>query len=500
MTEPAVSSGWAPSLASRDANHLDTFITGNNGHVYTTWWNSSLPNWGSLIGGGGWEDIGSTFPVGAPVSVAARDANHLDIFITGNDGHVYTTWWNSSLPAWASVTGGGRWKDIGGTFPVGAPVTVVARDANHLDIFITGNDGHVYTTWWNSGLPDWASVTGGGRWKDIGGTFPVGAPVSVVARDASHLDIFITGNDGHVYTTWWNSRLPDWASVTGGGRWKDIGGTFPVGAPVSVVARDANHLDSFITGNDGHVYTTWWNSSLPDWASVTGGGRWKDIGGTFPTAVPSVALYRFSLDSFEIRNTRSRHEDTDYVAFTVMVGNGPPQTLQKAMGNLNNGTFSVGLPIGPVPIAAYQPAVVNYLILNSGHQSQADIEATLTKVANSLAGAGAQAAASAIGAGVGTLVGASIGGVVVPIIGSALGALAGWLVGEVTGVLFANCDGPVAAQQVPFTGTDLWRKTSAGGDAQPVVFRTSTDNPGIDSPVGCGSNSDYVVNWSVARS
>jgi hypothetical protein len=269
--------------------------------------------------------------------------------------------------------------------------SLASRDANHLDTFITGNNGHVYTTWWNSGLPDWASVTGGGLWKDIGGTFPVGAPVTVVARDANQLDTFITGNNGHVYTTWWNSSLRDWASVTGGGLWKDIGGTFPVGAPVTVVARDANQLDTFITGNNGHVYTTWWNSSLRDWASVTGGGLWKDIGGTFPTAVPSVALYTFSLDSFQIRNTRARHEDTDYAAFTVMVGNGPPQTLQKAMGNLNNGTFSVGLSIGPVPIAAYQPVVMNYLILNSGHQSEADIDATLTKVANYLAGAGAKA-------------------------------------------------------------------------------------------------------------
>ena len=267
----------------------------------------------------------------------------------------------------------------------------------------------------------------------------------------------------------------------------------------ALASRDANHLDTFITGNDGHVYTTWWNSGLPTWASISGGGRWEDIGGTFPTAVPSVALYRFSLDSFQIRNTRSVHEDTDYVAFALTIGTGQPQTLQKSMGDLNNGTFSVGLTFGPVPVAAYQPVVVTYLIVNSGHQSQADIDAILTKVANSLASAGAQAAASAIGSGVGTLVGASIGGTVVPIIGSALGALAGWLVGEITGILFANCDGPVAAQQFPFTGTGLWRATSTGPNAQPAPFRSSTDNPGIDSPSGCGSNSDYVVNWSVTR-
>ncbi|MBV9363322.1 MAG: serine hydrolase [Solirubrobacterales bacterium] len=102
---------------------------------------------------------------------------------------------------------------------------------------------------------------------------------SAVARDANHLDVFVTGNDGHVYTTWWDSSLPDWGSITLGG-WKDIGGSFPVGGPVSAVARDANHLDVFIAGNDGHVYTTWWDSSLPDWGSITLGG-WKDIGEIF---------------------------------------------------------------------------------------------------------------------------------------------------------------------------------------------------------------------------
>jgi hypothetical protein len=167
------------------------------------------------------------------------------------------------------------------------------------------------------------------------------------------------------------------------------------------------------------------------------------------------------------------------------------------MGDLKDGTYDVGLTIGPLPVAAFEPVVVNYLILNSGHQSQSEIDATLTQVADSLASAGTQAAASAIGAGVGTLVGASIGGAVVPIIGSALGALSGWLVSEFTGLLFADCDGPVAAQQMPFTGASIWRQTPwPGGEiALPLFF--AQDNPRTNSPAGCGANSDYVVNWQI---
>jgi hypothetical protein len=54
--------GWSPSVAARDANHLDLFITGYDGHVYTTWWHSSLPDWGSITLKA-WKDLGGTFPL-----------------------------------------------------------------------------------------------------------------------------------------------------------------------------------------------------------------------------------------------------------------------------------------------------------------------------------------------------------------------------------------------------------------------------------------------------
>jgi hypothetical protein len=212
-----------------------------------------------------------------------------------------------------------------------------------------------------------------------------------------------------------------------------------------------------------------------------------------PTA-PEVSRYKVSLDSFQITNTRSRHEDTDYVSFAVTVGkNGTPRTQTKSMGDLNNGVFSVGLTFDDVAVAANEVLVVTYLIMNSGHQSESEIDSELENAAAQLAKAGAQAAAEAIGAGLGTAVGATIGGAVVPVVGAALGALAGWLVSDLGGIIFANCDGPVAAQQAPFTGRDLWLRTEAG------PLKNSVDNPGANSPDGCGSNSNYIVNWSIAR-
>lgn len=41
-----------------------------------------------------------------------------------------------------------NWRPIGGFFPPGCPVTGVSPKAGILDLFICGNDGPVYTSWW----------------------------------------------------------------------------------------------------------------------------------------------------------------------------------------------------------------------------------------------------------------------------------------------------------------------------------------------------------------
>jgi hypothetical protein len=47
---------------------------------------------------------------------------------------------------------------------LGSPITVVARTPNHLDLFVTGTDGNIYSTWWGAteGWANWVnkSVSG----------------------------------------------------------------------------------------------------------------------------------------------------------------------------------------------------------------------------------------------------------------------------------------------------------------------------------------------------
>jgi hypothetical protein len=143
-----------------------------------------------------------------------------------------------------------------------------------LDLFITGNDGRVYTSWWFAGS-DWSGIND--NWRSIGGIFPPGAPVSAVARKPENLDLFITGNDGRIYTSWWFAGS-DWSGIND--NWRPIGGFFPVGAPVSAVARQPGILDLFVVGNDGRVYTSWFVEGVSDWSGIN--DSWRPIGGFFP--------------------------------------------------------------------------------------------------------------------------------------------------------------------------------------------------------------------------
>lgn len=209
------------------------------------------------------------------------------------------------------------------------------------------------------------------------------------------------------------------------------------------------------------------------------------------TAAPSAvarAFYQFGIDSFRITDTRALHEDTAYVSLSVVVGDRPPIKQTKRIGDVNNGTHHAGLSF-IVGVADDERVVLTYAIVNNGHGNPTEVERGLETAVSTLAQKGAQAAATAVGAAVGEVLGASIGTAAVPLVGTALGAIAGWLVGAAGGLLFANCDGPVAAGVHVFTGAQL--RAAPGG------LLTHEDNsPGVDSPTGCGRNSQYYVTWT----
>ena len=157
------------------------------------------------------------------------------------------------------------------------------------------------------------------------------------------------------------------------------------------------------------------------------------------------------------------HNDTDTIAVSITVGGRPPQTLTMKTGDVNNGTHNVGMAFAPVNVDLSDFVIFNYLILNSGHADQKEIDDQLTGFAKTLADKGVQAAKDAISKGATALVGAAMGSAVMPLIGTILGMIAGLRARALTGLIFVNCDGPVAAEQVALTGVQLRRETLGGG-------------------------------------
>ena len=269
-------SGGAAALGSpitavaRNPNHLDLFVTGTDGRIYSTWWdaNGGWANWFNVSGGAA--------ALGSRVEVVSRNPNHLDLFVTGTDGRIYSTWWDAN-GGWAN------WFNVsGGAAALGSPITAVARNPNHLDLFVTGTDGRIYSTWWdaNGGWANWFNVSGGAA--------ALGSPITAVARNPNHLDLFVTGTDGRIYSTWWdaNGGWANWFNVSGGAA--------ALGSRINVVARNPNHLDLFVTGTDGRIYSTWWdaNGGWANWFNVSGGAA------ALGAPIDAIARYPDHLDLF----------------------------------------------------------------------------------------------------------------------------------------------------------------------------------------------------------
>ena len=246
----ATAVGGRVTAISRGPDNVDVFVVGTDGRVYTAAWVQPAATWSS------WQPIGDVrVPVGAAVHAAARNPDRLDIFVTDAGGKVMTAAWEPSF-----TDGWHGWDWIkGGRAAPGAPVTVVSRGPEKLDIFVTGTDGRVYTAAWQPDFTD-----GWRGWARIGDiALPQGAPVHGVSRSIEHLDIFATDLNGVILTAAWEPSFDD-----GWHGWSPIlGGKAAPGAPVTAASRGTDKIDIFVTGLDGRVYTAAWRPDL--------GSQWR---------------------------------------------------------------------------------------------------------------------------------------------------------------------------------------------------------------------------------
>ena len=243
------------AVVSRTKNNLDLFVIGNDDRVWSTFWTEHGWNadWFPLPGQARFDHLTQQ------VVVVSRTPTNLDLFVIGNDNHVWSTFW--------PVQGSGNWNPDWFPLPGQAVfdrekqrLSVVSRAPDNLDLFVIGNDDRVWSTFWpirgRKWNPDWFPLPGQARFGHLT------QQVVAVARTPTNLDLFVIGNDGHVYSTFW--------PVQGNGNWNAEWFPLPGQAVfdrdnqrLAVVSRTKNNLDLFVIGNDNHAWSTFWAPREP---------------------------------------------------------------------------------------------------------------------------------------------------------------------------------------------------------------------------------------------
>lgn len=253
----ATGTDGAPVAAvARDINKLDLFVAGPDGKTYSA---ASDRNVTDGQWRGWWNILTGALPAGGTVSAVSREPNQLDIFIVSNDGGVYTAAWNANV---ANAQWQGWWRILDLAAAPGAPVAVVSRNPNQLDIFVAGSDGKTYTAAWNAGV---AQGQWQGWWNILTGAIPPGGTITAVSRDPNKLDIFLVSTDGGIYTAAWDANV---ANGQWQGWWRILNGVAGAGSGVAAVSRDPNKLDVFIVGTDGAIWTAAWDANVAN-------GQWR---------------------------------------------------------------------------------------------------------------------------------------------------------------------------------------------------------------------------------
>lgn len=235
----------AVNALSRTTTTLDAFIRDDQQRVRHAVWDQHA-------NGGAWQSwkiVRSGYAT-SDVTAVSRHPNLIDLFVRGADGGIWTAAWNGSWHGW--------WRIGGETCALGTNVAAASRTETSLDVVIVDEQGRVLTSGWDAQLN-----SGGWRnWQSLqGGVAALGTSPVLVARRADHLDVFVVGQDRRVWTA---SRYGTNASAAWNG-WRPLF-TRKVrrGSDIAAVTRSPDRLDVFMLGTDGRTYTAAWDQHVDE--------------------------------------------------------------------------------------------------------------------------------------------------------------------------------------------------------------------------------------------
>jgi len=450
--------GSAICAQSRLTNVMNVWWIGASGSIEGCWWGEKhTPPW-------------NRYSIAGPGSAALKTALTSLTRLPGTE----ELWWvspNGSVEGafWYDNFGNKPWQRYqiapAGSAAIGAGLKARSRMPNIMNMWWIAPDGSIQGCFWVDKVKPWIRYP-----LAKPGSASLHSGIAAVSRIPSSEEIWWIGPNGSVKDAYWYEGFTEWNSF-------DLApaGSARLSSDIGAVSRIHASMELWYTSPQG---------SLED-------NFWYDI-----------PHYNFSVDVIQCNMPRSQKTDTLYISASVAIAGREPIKASRSLGDHAEGLTYPGISLWNVPLADNEIAVFTYVIVNSGHQNQSAILKTIEDTATSLAKTGANAAAQAVGAAGGAAAAAAIGALIgssVPvigtIIGAALGALAGKFFGAFIDFLNPNCDGPIASAVQTITGSDLRDRLKSG---QP--FNHKDSNPGIDSPGGCGRNSEYYTTWSVARS
>jgi hypothetical protein len=260
-----VEPGSQVTAVSRYSDHIDLFVTGRDGAIYSTFWDANggwFNRWFRLADTNFWDQF--TVPPRSTVSALSRYPNHLDLFVSGRDGAIYSTFWDANggwFNQWFRLGDANFWD--GFTVDPGTPVSALTRFPDHIDLFVVGRDGGVYSTFWDANggwFNHWFRLGDTNFWDNF--TVPPGSFVSNLSRYRDHIDLFTVGRDGAIYSTFWDANggwFNRWFRLGDANFWD--GFTVPPGSLISPMTRFQDHIDLFVAGRDGGIYSTFWDAN-----------------------------------------------------------------------------------------------------------------------------------------------------------------------------------------------------------------------------------------------
>jgi hypothetical protein len=235
-------------------HQLQVWASGTNGDLYNLYYTGTWH----------WADHGTDGAALTDLAVGVYDdpasgTHQLQVWAVGVDGNLYNHYYDGAWH-WTNFGTDGAALDA----PAVTPYYDPASGEYQLQVWANGADGHLYNLWYD-GLGNWS-------WNDFGTdgaalSDPAVTPYYDPASGEYQLQVWAAGGDGHLYNLYYDGLGNfNWADHSNDG----AGLSDPAVTSYSDPISGDYQLQVWVNGNDGHLYNRYYDGG--------GNWSWSDHG------------------------------------------------------------------------------------------------------------------------------------------------------------------------------------------------------------------------------